>query len=52
MLSHPEVARKAQQQIDEAMAGVRLPTLKDRPKLPYVDCILKEVLRYRIECDY
>lgn len=46
MLSHPEVVRKAQQHIDKVTSGVRLPTLKDRPNLFYIDCIVKEVTRY------
>lgn len=47
MICHPEVAKKAQAEIDRVLKGRnQLPTLDDRPDLPYVDCILKEVLRY------
>jgi cytochrome P450 len=44
--SHPHVAKRAQQELDELLGGERLPEYSDRPNLPYVDCILKEVLRY------
>lgn len=43
---HPEIAQKAQAQIDEVVGTGQLPTLEDRPELPYIDCIIKEVLRY------
>ena len=46
MIRHPEVAKKAQVEIDEIIGNDRLPTLQDRADLPYTDCILKEVLRY------
>lgn len=43
---HPEVTKKAQAQIDEVVGTEQLPSLEHRPDLPYIDCILKEVLRY------
>ena len=46
MIRHPEVAKKAQVEIDEIIGNDRLPTLQDRADLPYTDCILKEVFRY------
>lgn len=45
MILHPEVARTAQQEIDTVIGRDRLPNFEDRPSLPYVDCIVKEVLR-------
>ena len=45
MTLYPEVAKKAQRQIDDVIGNNRLPTLEDRRRLPYIDCILKEVLR-------
>lgn len=46
MIHHPEVVKKAQAEIDEVLGGkAQLPTLSDRQDLPYIDCILKEVLR-------
>ena len=46
MVHHPEVAKKAQAQIDKVIAERhQLPTLDDRADIPYIDCIIKEVLR-------
>ncbi|KAK3064868.1 hypothetical protein LTS18_003188, partial [Coniosporium uncinatum] len=46
MLLHPEVQQKAQRIIDEVVERSRLPTIGDRPKLQYVDCIVQETLRW------
>ncbi|KIY48566.1 cytochrome P450 [Fistulina hepatica ATCC 64428] len=45
MLIHPDVQRKAQAEIDHILEGTRLPTFADRESLPYIDCIVQEVLR-------
>lgn len=47
MIRQPEIAVKAQAEIDRVIGDDQLPELKDRPDIPYVDCILKEVLRYQ-----
>ena len=44
---HPEVVRLAQQELDEVLGGERLPDFSDKPRLPYVSAIVKEVLRWR-----
>ncbi|KAF8077583.1 cytochrome P450 [Lyophyllum atratum] len=46
MALHPEVAKKAQVEIDNVVGNDRLPTFEDRPRLPYVDALVKEVLRW------
>ncbi|KAI0325137.1 cytochrome P450 [Cubamyces sp. BRFM 1775] len=46
MVRYPHVARKAQEEIDEVLRGSRLPTIDDRPMLPYVDALMSEVLRW------
>ena len=46
MVLHPEVRRKAQAEVDRVIGGDRLPTLADQPNLPYVDALMKEVLRW------
>jgi len=46
MTLYPECAVKAQQEIDKMMGSDRLPTLKDRPYLPYVEGVLQETFRY------
>ncbi|KAI0263944.1 cytochrome P450 [Gloeopeniophorella convolvens] len=44
---HPDVQIKAQTEIDAIIGRERLPTFDDRPSLPYIDAICKEVLRWR-----
>jgi cytochrome P450 len=46
-LLHPEVQKKARDQIDAAVGRERFPTFEDRPRLPYVDAMCKEILRWR-----
>ncbi|XP_046733963.1 probable cytochrome P450 303a1 [Diprion similis] len=41
----PEVQEKAQREIDAIVGNDRLPTLADRPRMPYVDAIVLESLR-------
>lgn len=48
MLHHPEVVRKAQEEIDRVIGSDRLPTFADRPHLPYIDAIWKESLRWNV----
>ncbi|CAE6458090.1 hypothetical protein ACGC1H_006834 [Rhizoctonia solani] len=46
MVLHPEVQAKAQAEIDSVLGGARLPEMTDRESMPYVCCIVKEVLRW------
>jgi cytochrome P450 len=46
MTLHPEVAKRAQAEIDTIVGNDRLPTFADRDQLPYVDALVKEVLRW------
>ena len=46
MMMYPEARRKAQAEIDRVIGGDRLPTMADQPSLPYVDALVKEVLRW------
>ena len=43
----PDAQKKARDEIDAVMGRERLPTFEDRPRLPFVDAICKEVLRWR-----
>ncbi|KAJ3768549.1 cytochrome P450 [Lentinula raphanica] len=43
--SHPEIARRAQEELDRVVGRERLPTAEDEPNLPYVRAIIKEVQR-------
>ena len=44
---HPEVQRRAQEEIDRVVGQDRLPGWDDEPNLPYVRGIIKELLRTR-----
>ncbi|KAJ5555271.1 hypothetical protein N7535_007709 [Penicillium sp. DV-2018c] len=46
MTLHPEVQRNAQKEIDRVLGPCQLPTVADRPRLPYIDAVVKEVLRW------
>jgi cytochrome P450 len=47
MLLYPEIQKKAQSELDSVLERERLPAFEDRPRLPFVDAICKEVLRWR-----
>ncbi|KAF8259329.1 cytochrome P450 [Lactarius quietus] len=42
------VQKRAQDEIDHVIGRSRLPAFSDRPKLPYVDAVCKELLRWRL----
>lgn len=46
MMLYPEVQKKAQAAIDTVVQGQSAPSLQDKESLPYVEAILKELLRY------
>ncbi|KAI0369594.1 cytochrome P450 [Pilatotrama ljubarskyi] len=46
MAKYPDVQKRAQAELDGLTGGKRLPTMADRPNLPYVDAVLSEVLRW------
>jgi len=43
--AHPDIQRKAQEELDRVVGRERLPTLEDEPNLPYCHAIIKEVER-------
>ena len=45
MILHPSVAKAAQEEIDRVVGCERFPDFDDREALPFIDCILKEVMR-------
>jgi cytochrome P450 len=47
VLLRPEVQRRAQEEIDSVTRRERFPTFEDRPKLPFVGALCKEILRWR-----
>lgn len=48
MLLHPNAQREAQREIDTFIGTDRLPTVADRVRLPYVEAVLKECLRWNV----
>jgi cytochrome P450 len=46
-LLRPDAQKKAQDEMDAVVGRGRLPTFEDRPRLPFVDAMCKEVLRWR-----
>lgn len=46
MALYPEVLQKAQKEIDSVVGTNRLPNFDDRENLPYVEALIKEVLRW------
>jgi hypothetical protein len=47
MLIYPDIQKKAQDELDSLTDRERLPTFEDRPRLPFVDAVCKETLRWR-----
>jgi cytochrome P450 len=46
MTIFPNVLRKAQEEIDRVVGRDRLPTFKDRPRLPFINAVQLEMLRW------
>ncbi|KAJ3558862.1 hypothetical protein NM688_g675 [Phlebia brevispora] len=47
MVLHPYVLHRAQKEIDAVVGRDRLPSFSDKEQLPYIDAIIKELLRWR-----
>ena len=47
MILYPEILHRAQQEIDAVGGRDRLPTFDDADDLPYVEAIIREILRWR-----
>lgn len=47
MVMFPEVQTKAQEEIDAVIGHDHLPTTEDVARLPYIDNIVSEVLRWQ-----
>lgn len=46
MTLNPEVQIQARENIDSVLGPNNLPTFADRERLPYIDCIIKELIRW------
>ena len=47
IVDDPEVQRKAQAELDSVVGPHRLPEFSDRDSLPYINALIKELLRWR-----
>ncbi|KAF8266320.1 cytochrome P450 [Lactarius quietus] len=47
VLLNPDVQLRAQRELDLVTGRERLPTFEDRPRLPFIDAMCKEVLRWQ-----
>ena len=47
MTLYPEVQKRAQAEIDLVVGNDRFPTFEDRPQLPYIEAIVKEIFRWK-----
>lgn len=46
MTLYPDIQRRAQEEVDNVTGGTRLPTYEDRDKMPYVNGLVYECLRW------
>lgn len=46
MALYPQVQKRAQVELDAIVGAERLPLLSDRGSLPYIEALVKEVLRW------
>ncbi|KAH9971777.1 cytochrome P450 [Russula compacta] len=46
LVLYPEVQKRAQKELDAVTGGLRLPDYDDRPRLPYIDALCKEAMRW------
>jgi len=47
MAIHPDIQKKAQNEIDTIIGPHRLPGFEDRPSLPFVEALYREVMRWK-----
>ena len=43
---HPDIQATAQKELDEVVGRARLPSITDKPRLPYTEAVLNEIIRY------
>ena len=48
MALYPEVQKKAQAEIDAVIGPNRLPDFEDRHSLPYINAVVKELMRWNL----
>ncbi|KAM6489945.1 Cytochrome P450 [Amanita muscaria] len=47
MALNTQVQKKAQEELDHFVGNDRFPTFEDRPSMPYIEAVYREVLRWR-----
>lgn len=47
MCTHPEAQAKAQAELDEVVGTERMPDFSDRDRLPYINALILEVMRWQ-----
>ncbi|TDZ68014.1 Fumitremorgin C synthase [Colletotrichum trifolii] len=47
MQEHPDAMRKAHASLDDVVGRERCPTYEDRTRLPYIDALIEECMRWR-----
>jgi cytochrome P450 len=45
---YPDVQKRAQAELDSVLGRDRLPTFDDKLRLPYIDAMFKELMRWRM----
>ena len=48
MVLNPKVMKKAQEELDRVIGKGQLPNFSDKDSLPYIDALVKEVLRWNV----
>lgn len=48
LVLYPEVQKRAQAELDAVITRDRLPTFDDRPRLPYIDAMCRELQRWQM----
>jgi cytochrome P450 len=48
LVLYPEVQERAQAELDSVISRDRLPTYGDKPRLPYIEAMSKELLRWQM----
>ncbi|KAH9896527.1 cytochrome P450 [Cubamyces lactineus] len=47
MVLHPDKLKKAQEELDRVVGTARMPLISDKADLPYVNALIKEIMRWR-----
>lgn len=47
MILFPDIQKKAQEEVDRVTGGKRLPEYDDQESLPYIQALVREVVRWK-----